>query len=140
LIHVQRRPPTIPRLLLLAWVCTSCSNEIRPSDVIVEGISEHENCEHLYFRLAEGVRCAGVEIREVGTRRMISFLEEDSLRVDATASPAVEYPWAGNWCVKIPIDQAMRENGGEMTLVLEGRGESIELGTMTYPAGRRSGR
>jgi hypothetical protein len=137
--HVQHRALTIPALLL-AWASASCSSEMRLSDIAIEGTSEQEGCEYLYFKPSEGLRCAGVRIRAEGTRRRISFHEAGNARVDSKARLATEYPWAGNLRVEIPIDPKILDDGGEMTLVLEGRGKSIELGTMIYPAASRAGR
>ena len=137
-VHVSMAQPLRAMILamLVLLVCSACSHAIRPSDVAIAGTSQQAKCMYVYFNVPAGVHCPGVRIRSDGQRRLITFLEskkDASTRVDSVATLPNDHAWEGNLRVEVPIDATILERGGTLELVIEGPGESISLGTWTYP-------
>lgn len=119
-----------------AAAVAGCSSDIYPlEDVFIEGTSQQSAAEYLYFRVPEGTACAGVRIRSEGSRRILSFVRSaPGVEVDSTAVVSDEHAWEGMLRVEVPIEESVLEDGGEMTIMLDGGGQSVELATFGYPA------
>jgi hypothetical protein len=123
---------------LLAAFTAGCSSDVYPaSDILVEGTSTQAAVEYIYFRVPDGTECTGVRIRSDATQRVLSFVRSTS-EVDSVAVVSEDYMFEGALRVEVPIDETVLKTGGEMTIVIEGGGESKRLGTFGYPADTQS--
>jgi hypothetical protein len=59
--------------------------------------------------------------------------EGAEMRVDSKATMPNDFAWEGQLRVEIPIEPDVQAHGGEMNLILVGRGEQMDWGSFGYP-------
>lgn len=117
-------------LLLAAFAAACSSGTYSATEIFVEGTSQQESCEYIYFRVPEGTECAGIRIRRDGTKRYLSFMRAGE--VDSAATMPNDYSWEGMLRVEVPIDEETLAHGGTMELIVDGPGANRGIGEFGY--------
>jgi hypothetical protein len=59
--------------------------------------------------------------------------EGAEMRVDSKATMPNDFPWEGQLRVEIPIEPEVLAHGGEMTMIIEGRGKKLKIAGFGFP-------